>query len=227
MTAPDPIRIAPSVLSADFSRLGEEIRVVEEAGADLLHLDVMDAHFVPNLTFGPMIVNAIDRLTELPLYTHLMMTDPRPFFGEFIEAGSDAIIVHIESYPEPVPLLREIRSLGAKAGLTLNPATPFSRIEPHLGEADVFLVMSVHPGFGGQGFLPEALPKAEAAARVKRERGLPFEIHIDGGIDLSTAPRAARAGVEVLVAGSAVFGADDPGAMVRALREAGEAARRS
>jgi ribulose-phosphate 3-epimerase len=220
-----PVRIAPSVLSADFSRLGEEIRTVEEAGADLLHLDVIDGHFVPNLTFGPLIVQAIDRLTDLPLYTHLMMTDPRPFFREFIAAGSDAVIVHIESYPDPGPLLREIRSLGAKAGLTLNPATSFSAVAPHLAEVDVFLVMSVHPGFGGQGFLPEALPKAEAAARAKREEGHGYEIHIDGGIDLTTAPRAVAAGVEVLVAGSAVFRAEDPGGMVKALREAGEAVR--
>jgi len=225
MSSPAPLRIAPSVLAADFSRLAEEIRTVESAGADLLHLDVMDAHFVPNLTFGPMIVDAINRITDLHLSTHLMMTDPRPFLDEFIKAGSDAVIIHIESYPDPVSVLREIRDLGALAGLTLNPATPMDVVEPFLEGVDVFLVMSVHPGFGGQGFMPEALPKVARLAHLKEERGYTYEIHIDGGIDRDTAPLAAREGVEVLVAGSAIFKAPDAGAMVETLRNLAETAR--
>ena len=221
----DRLRIAPSVLSADFSRLGEEIARVEKGGADLLHLDVMDAHFVPNLTFGPMIVKAIDTITDLHLSTHLMMSDPEPFLGDFVKAGSDAVIVHIECYPDPRRVLEKIRSLGALRGLTLNPGTPFEAVEPYLGDVDVFLVMSVHPGFGGQGFLPDVLQKASRAAEQKRTKGYGYEIHIDGGIDLCTAPLAARSGVEVLVAGSAIFRAPDPGAMVGQLRRAALAGR--
>jgi ribulose-phosphate 3-epimerase len=224
MAVDSGIAIAPSVLSADFSRLGEEIRNVEAAGADLLHLDVMDAHFVPNLTFGPMIIAAINRLTDLHLSTHLMMSDPRPFLKEFVSAGSDAVIVHIESYPDPTEVLKEIRGLGALAGLTLNPDTPFEAVAPYLGGADVFLVMSVHPGFGGQGFIPEVLPKATRAAALREEKGYGYRIHIDGGIDPRTAPDAVRAGAEVLIAGSAVFKAPDPAARVRELRRIGEAA---
>jgi ribulose-phosphate 3-epimerase len=219
------LRIAPSILSADFTRLGEEIEAVERGGADLLHLDVMDGHFVPNLTFGPMIVDAINRLSDLHLSTHLMMTDPAPFFEEFVRAGSDAIIVHVESYPDPAPVLEKIRSLGALAGLTLNPATPFEAVEPFLSWVDVFLVMSVNPGFGGQGFMPEVLPKATRAVALKAQTGYGYEIHIDGGIDRDTAPRAVEAGVEVLVAGSAIFKAPDPEAMVGELRKVGEAVR--
>ena len=221
------ICIAPSVLSADFSRLGEEIRAVEEAGADLLHLDVMDAHYVDNLTFGPMIVGAIDRLTGLRLSTHLMITDPAAYAERFVKAGSDDVIVHVEVLQDPVPLLREIRKMGARPGITANPDTPFERVEPYLGEVDVYLVMSVNPGWGGQEFMPEALPKATRAAEVRRAREFRFGIHIDGGIDARTAPRAVEAGVDVLVAGSAVFGGEDPGERVRALRRVAEAAVRS
>jgi ribulose-phosphate 3-epimerase len=218
------LRIAPSVLSADFSRLGEEIRWVESGGADLLHLDVMDAHFVPNLTFGPMIVRAIDRITNLHLSTHLMMSDPVPFLEDFISAGSDAVTVHVESYPDPRPALTRIRELGAMAGLTLNPDTPWEAVEPYLSDIDLFLVMSVHPGFGGQGFMPEVLPKLTRAAEAKRKGGFGYEIHIDGGIDLDTAPQAVKAGAEVLVAGSAIFKSPDSRARVQELRRVAEAA---
>jgi ribulose-phosphate 3-epimerase len=180
----------------------------------------MDAHFVPNLTFGPRFVEAVDRLTSLPLITHLMMTDPVPFLPRFARAGVDALIIHVEALPDPRPALAAIRDLGVRAGVSLNPDTPFEAVAPFLRDADVFLVMSVHPGFGGQAFRPEALPKATRAAALRREQGLDVEIHIDGGIDVTTAPAAARAGVDVLVAGSAVFGAPDPGAMVQRLREA-------
>jgi ribulose-phosphate 3-epimerase len=219
---PTGMRVAPSILAADFSRLGEEIAAVERGGADLLHLDVMDAHFVPNLTFGPMIVRAIDKLTRLRLSTHLMMTDPEPFIEAFVKAGSDDVIVHIESYPDPRRVLAAIQGCGARRGLTLNPATPFAALEPYLEHVDVLLVMSVHPGFGGQAFMPEALPKVARAVELKERHRYPYEIHIDGGIDLETGPRAAEAGVEVLVAGSAIFRAPDPGARVGELRRAAQ-----
>jgi ribulose-phosphate 3-epimerase len=220
------IRVAPSVLAADFSRLGEELRRVERGGADLFHLDVMDGHYVPNLTFGPLIVRAIDRLTDLPLTTHLMITNPEAYLEEFVSAGSDAIVVHIEVCPDPVATLRRIRSLGTLAGITLDPETPFARVESVLAEVDVVLIMSVKPGFGGQRFLPEVLPKAARAAELKRSHGYRYTIHIDGGIDERTAPAAVEAGCEVLVAGSAIFRAEDPEAMVETIRRAGEAARR-
>jgi len=213
-------RIAPSILAADFSRLADEIARVEEGGADLLHLDVMDAHFVPNLTFGPMIVKAIDKITTLRLSTHLMMSDPEPFTESFVKAGSDDVIVHIESYPDPREVLAKIKSFGAKRGLTLNPETPFATIEPFLNDVDVLLVMSVHPGFGGQAFIPESLAKVTRAHELKARYGYRYEIHIDGGIDLETGPRAAEAGAEVLVAGSAIFRAPDPRARVGELRQA-------
>jgi len=217
------VRIAPSILAADFSRLGDEIARVERGGADLLHLDVMDAHFVPNLTFGPMIVKAIDTLTTLRLSTHLMMSDPEPFTESFVKAGSDDVIVHIESYPDPRRALAKIQGLGARRGLTLNPETPFETVEPFLSDVDVLLVMSVHPGFGGQAFMPGALPKVTRAVELKTKHRYGYEIHIDGGIDLETGPLAAGAGAEVLVAGSAIFRAPDPAARVGELRKAAHA----
>ena len=223
---PGSIRVAPSVLAADFSRLAEELRRVERGGADLFHLDVMDGHYVPNLTFGPMIVGAIHRLTGLHLSTHLMITNPEEHLEAFVKAGSDAVIVHVEVCPDPAAVLRRIRGLGVLAGITLDPETPFALVEPFLPLADVLLVMSVKPGFGGQAFLPEVLPKAARAAQLKRAQGYGYSIHIDGGIDLRTAPLAVEAGCEVLVAGSAIFRSEDPEAMVGRIRRAGESVLR-
>lgn len=199
------IQIAPSILSADFTRLKEQIQEVEQAGADLLHLDIMDGHFVPNLTFGPMIVDAINRMTDMFLDCHLMITDPARYAERFIQAGADRLIVHIETLQDPRPLLGEIRNKGCQAGLVLNPETPFEAVEPYLGDIDLLLVMSVHPGFGGQKFMPEVLPKVRRARELREELGLEYLIEIDGGIDQNTAREAVGAGADVLVAGKALF----------------------
>lgn len=213
-------RIAPSLLSADFSRLAEEIRMIEEAGADMLHLDVMDAHFVPNLTMGPPIIRSLRPVTGLRFDAHLMMTEPHRYLEAFAKAGCDGLTIHVEVHPDPREILGAIRGLGLRAGLTLNPPTPFEAVEPYLGDVDLLLVMSVHPGFGGQSFMPEVLPKVARAAGLKASRGLSFEIEVDGGIDPETAVEAGRAGAEIFVAGSAIFRAPSPPDALRAIRAA-------
>ncbi len=208
------ILIAPSLLSADFSRLADEIREVEKAGCDLLHVDVMDGHFVPNLTIGPLVVKAVRKVTKLPLDVHLMIENPVRFIAEFKKAGADWITIHIEAEKEARKTLREIRNLGAKAGISVRPGTPIQEIYPFLDDLDLVLVMSVEPGFAGQAFMPEMMGKL----RLLRPHFSKL-ISVDGGVDPQTAPQALDAGADVLVAGSAIFGQKDRGQAVAVFRE--------
>ncbi len=210
--------IAPSVLSADFGRLHEEVRAVEAAGADWLHLDVMDGHFVPNLTMGPDVVAAIRRATSLPLDVHLMVSDPGRYAARFIEVGADWVSIHYEACREPRTLLADIRARGARPSLAVSPDTPVSVVEASVPELDMVLVMSVHPGFGGQRFIPGSLGKLEDARRLRDKLGAGFLIEVDGGITVENAGGAARAGADVIVAGTAIFRASDYGTAITAMR---------
>ncbi|MFO0755951.1 MAG: ribulose-phosphate 3-epimerase [Byssovorax sp.] len=204
-------RIAPSILSADFGRLAEEVRAVEAAGADWIHVDVMDGRFVPNITIGPLIVRAVRAATKLPVDVHLMIVEPERYVEDFRKAGASFISVHVEASPHLHRTLQQIRGLGAKAGVVLNPHTSEESIRHVLGDLDLVLVMSVNPGFGGQSFLPSALPKLRALReRIDRE-GLAVELEVDGGVAEKTAAAVVDAGARVMVAGSAVFGAVAPG----------------
>ncbi len=205
------VRIAPSILSADFSKLGEEVRAIGEAGADYIHVDVMDGHFVPNLTIGPVVVHALRRYSSLPFDVHLMISPVDPFLPGFAEAGADIITVHPEAGPHLHRTVEIVKSLGKKAGVALNPATPIEAIEHVLDEVDLVLVMSVDPGFGGQSFIPSQLEKIRALRRRIDLLGRPIELEVDGGINVETARQAVEAGAEVLVAGTASF-AGGPGA---------------
>jgi ribulose-phosphate 3-epimerase len=211
-------KLAPSILSADFARLGDEVTAVTPE-ADLLHVDVMDGHFVPNLTIGPPVVASLRRHTRLFLDCHLMIDNPGELLADFADAGADRCIVHVE-LGDPRPLFEELRTRKVQVGLALSPETPFAAAEPYLTDIDLLLVMSVHPGFGGQQFLTEVLDKVRAARQIIDRDQLPVEIEIDGGVHTATAPLAASAGVDILVAGSAIFRAPDPVAAARALREA-------
>ncbi|WP_077326102.1 ribulose-phosphate 3-epimerase [Virgibacillus siamensis] len=198
-------KIAPSILSADFSKLGEEIRDVEQAGADYIHVDVMDGHFVPNITIGPLIVEAIKPVTKLPLDVHLMIENPDAFIPQFAEAGASIITVHQEACVHLHRTLQLIRNSGVKPGVVINPATPPELIKEILPEVDLVLIMTVNPGFGGQSFIHQAARKIETVARWRKELNLSFEIEVDGGVNPETASICTDAGADVLVAGSAVF----------------------
>jgi ribulose-phosphate 3-epimerase len=210
--------IAPSVLSADFGRLAEDVQAAAAAGADWLHLDVMDGHFVPNLTMGPDIVAAIRRATSIPLDVHMMVTDPGRYTAHFIDAGADWVSVHYEACTEPQAVIEDIRTRGAHPSLGINPGTPVSAAEATAPALDMLLVMSVHPGFGGQRFIPEALAKLTEARALRERLGARFLIEVDGGITTENAGQAAAAGADVIVAGTAIFRAPDYAAAITAMR---------
>lgn len=219
------VEIIPSILSADFARLGEQIAAVERGGASLLHLDVMDGHFVPNLTIGPPVVKSVRKSTRLTLDVHLMITDPDRYAPIFIEAGADQVSVHQEACPHLDRTLRMIQSEGAKAGVVLNPATPISTLEEVFDILDYVLIMSVNPGFGGQQFIPNSLRKVRALAQKRRELGLGFAIEIDGGVNLGNLAEIVSAGVDWVVTGASVFTSGDPAATVSEMRDIARAAQ--
>lgn len=214
------VEIAPSILSADFARLGEEIQAVEEGGAGFLHVDVMDGHFVPNITIGLPVVKAIAGATHLPIDTHLMISEPGRYATEFVKAGASMVSVHVEADVHLHRTIMSIKAAGAQAGAVINPATPVDALQEILEFVDYVLIMSVNPGFGGQKFIATSLNKVRRLRGMIDQRGLPVRIEIDGGIDLNNIQQVVEAGAEIIVAGSAVFGAKDPAQAVRELREA-------
>jgi ribulose-phosphate 3-epimerase len=220
-----PIRIAPSILSADFGRLAEEVRAVEAAGADWIHVDVMDGRFVPNITIGPLVVEAVRKVTRLPIDAHLMIVEPERYVDAFAKAGANLISVHAEVSPHLHRTIQAIRAAGARPAVALNPSTPLDGLEYVLGDVDMVLLMTVNPGFGGQGYIPSVTEKVRRLRRMADERGQELEIQVDGGIKPSTVGVVAQAGANVFVAGTAVFGAKDYRAAVKDIRDAAELGR--
>lgn len=212
-------KISPSILSADFSRLKEEVQAVEKAGADYIHVDVMDGHFVPNITIGPMIVESLRKMTSLPLDVHLMIQNPDEFLTAFVEAGAGILTVHVEACPHLHRTLTEIKKRGARAGVSLNPATPLCLIEPALEYADLVLVMTVNPGFGGQEFIPAMLPKIKQLRSLIDRKGWTLDLEVDGGIKVDNIGAVAKAGADVFVSGSGIFKTSDYGKTITAMRK--------
>lgn len=212
------IKIAPSILSADFSKLGEEIKEVEQGGADYIHVDVMDGHFVPNITIGPLIVKSIRPITNLPLDVHLMIANPDQYIPEFAKAGADIISVHVEACPHLHRTIHLIKEQGKKAGVVLNPATPVETIQHILLDVDLVLLMTVNPGFGGQSFIPSVLPKIKQIRQMVDDLGLPIEIEVDGGVNQDTAKQCIEAGANVLVAGSAIYNKENRKEAIQQIR---------
>ncbi|HET7616520.1 MAG TPA: ribulose-phosphate 3-epimerase [Bacillales bacterium] len=213
------MKVAPSILAADFANLADEIRSVAAGGADYIHIDVMDGHFVPNITMGPQVVSAIRPVTNLTLDVHLMIENPDRYLADFVKAGADIVSVHVETCPHLHRTLHSIKELGAKAGVVLNPATPLETIRHVIEDVDLILLMTVNPGFGGQTFIEAVLPKIRELSDTIKDRGLSAEIELDGGITPETAPACLDAGANVLVAGSAIFKQADKAAAIRAIRE--------
>ena len=203
------VLLAPSILSADFAHLARDVEAVERAGADVLHVDVMDGHFVPNITIGPLVVRALHPITGLPLHVHLMITEPERYIDDFVAAGADLVTVHVETCPHLHRTLQQIREAGARPAVTLNPATPLGSLEEVLAEVDLILVMTVNPGFGGQRLIPATVDKVRRLRAWLDERGLNPHIEVDGGVNEDTLPTLVAAGADVLVMGSAIFGASD------------------
>lgn len=212
-------KIAPSILSADISKLGEEIQMLDQGGADWIHIDVMDGHFVPNLTFGPNVVAAAKAYTDLPLDVHLMVEEPEKMINGFIEAGATLLSVHAETTKNIHQVMQHIKSQNVQAGVVINPGTPVSFIDPVLSSVDLVLVMTVNPGFGGQSFLPEMLAKIEALAAYRKENDLDFLIQVDGGVNDETIKLCQKAGADVFVAGSNIFGAKSPADQIQRLKD--------
>jgi ribulose-phosphate 3-epimerase len=218
VTAPRPLKIAPSILSADFGRLAAEVQAITAAGADYVHVDVMDGHFVPNLTIGPVVIEAVRKATTLPLDVHLMIEDAERWVGAYAKAGADLIAVHAEACPHLHRTIGQIRGLGKQAAVVLNPHTPIESVRWVLGDVAMVLVMSVNPGFGGQSFIPSALDKVRALRRLADELGLDLDIEVDGGIKTDNIAEVVRAGANVIVSGSGIFGTPDYAATIAAMR---------
>ena len=214
------VKIAPSLLAADFTNLGEAIRVVDEAGADIHHLDIMDGRFVPNISFGPMIVETVKKITKLPLDVHLMIVEPEKYIERFREAGADWITVHIEECAEPLLTIKQIKSTGAKAGISLNPGTPVEKIFPLLKVVDLILLMSVNPGFGGQSFIADTLEKAYKLSIERRAKNYKYQISMDGGVGVANAGMIVESGVDILVAGTSIYKAESPKNAIAEIRKA-------